>query len=378
MTTTLRFRDHQEFHRAALQMSAAGLLAGLASFFFFRASSPWPLVLIGAAALVGGLAADGHRSAAGLVLRVGVAAAGAAALWQVPGWGTWIFAFAFAAALTLDGRGSALRSLLGAVAGAGAVLVGIHALDRIAGAALLEAVPAPVVTGLAGGAFALVSAAALVARHLELVRDPIAEAYAAAARDLRGEMRELVDRGHALWSEAEGRLPVGDDNRRTLAEGVTRFFEVARTWKASEADAAAGDKEALAKRMEELDRRIASSVDAVSREQYQRARNALAEQARYLASIDTSRERVVARMHAYLAAMEQFRLAAIRLASSSASRAAVDVAPLVATIEELGADIAACSDGLVEAERALAPGPAVPAETAAEAAEVVKGEVGQA
>ena len=104
--------------------------------------------------------------------------------------------------------------------------------------------------------------------------------------------------------------------------------------------------------MESLEQRIANTEDEITRNQYEQAKAALAEQLRYIKDIGTSRERVLARMHNYLAAMERLRMAVINLESTNASRdAATDVQPLVTDLEKIGADMDSCSEALLEAER---------------------------
>ena len=368
MSTTLRFREHREFHRAAFQMILAGAVAGVAWLFLARAGgSLWGVGLLGGAVALAALVAQRGTTAAAtsasgalpkawgpreVALRGVLVALGTLTLWADPRWGQVGFALGFAAALLTGQRG--LRLAVGIAVGAAVTLVAGYAVGRINTAAALRAVPDTLVMALAGGSFALISAVALVARHVELVRDPVGEAYGATARASVGEIRALVDRGHAVWTEAAARLPAGDANRTTLEEGALRLFEVARRWRASEADGAGPSRASLGERMDELDRRIEACTDTVSRDQYRMAREALAEQVRYIENIDTSRERVVARMHNYVAAMERFRLAAIRLDTATASRAAVDVAPLAASLDALGADMDACCDGLAETDRALA------------------------
>jgi hypothetical protein len=347
MSSTLRFREHGDFHRAALQMVVAGALAGVAWFFLARAgASIWGVGLLGAVVALAALAPARRWGAREIALRASLVAVGTVALWADPRWGQIGFALGFAAALLTGTRG--LRLAVGLAAGAVVTLIAGYAVGRINTADALRGAPDVLVMALAGSAFAMITTAALAARHLAIVGDPVGEAYTATARETRGEIRELVDRGHDVWSEAAARLPAGDANRATLQEGVLRLFEVARRWRASEADGAGPSRDSLAQRMAEFDRRIEATADPVSRDQYRSAREALAEQLRYVDSIDTSRERVIARMHNYVAAMERLRLAAIRLETATTAQEAVDVAPLAASLEELGADMDASCEALVE------------------------------
>jgi small-conductance mechanosensitive channel len=182
-------------------------------------------------------------------------------------------------------------------------------------------------------------------------RDEVATAYEQLAGALQGEVRELVDRGYALWTQTAEQLDAEDVNRATLGEGVLKLLEVARRWRSVEGMGTQTMASNLVERMEALQERIDKTDDEVTRGQYEQARAALAEQLRYIKDIGVSRERVVARMHNYLAAMERLRLAVINLESTHASREAVDVQPLVSSIEQIGADMDSCAEALVEADR---------------------------
>jgi hypothetical protein len=214
----------------------------------------------------------------------------------------------------------------------------------------LAGLPAWATAALGGGAFALVTAAALLPRHLYVAHDPVSAAHRELRGALSGEVAELVDRGHRLWTGSAARLPEGDLHRRTLEEGVLRLFDVARHWRADGPEGAAAETAALTDRLATLEARIAGGGDAVAREQYQQAAEAVREQLGYLGTIATNRERVLARMHNYLAAMERLRLALVNLTAANASRTAVEVGPLVTDVKELGRDIDSCAEALAEVD----------------------------
>ena len=112
----------------------------------------------------------------------------------------------------------------------------------------------------------------------------------------------------------------------------------------------------LAERMADLDQRIASATDAEVRSQYQAARAALGDQQRYREHIRQGRERLVARMHNHVAALEKFELAATGLEAARAASAGLSV---VKQLEELSNDVAASGEALVELELGTALGAAV-------------------
>jgi len=303
MTTTLRFHDHEEFHKAALFMAIGGGLGGLAAHLLSSGASPWRVVIVAGAA------------AAGIVLAAG----------------------GLGKALTgLRGR----RLLVALAVGAGVFLLARHVLGSIAGARELAELPRWLVATTAGIGFALVSVVALLPRHVHFSKDRVGDAFGAIRRELNGEVRDLSQRGFDLWRLTEGQLAEGDPSRSTLEDAVLRLLETARRWQSVEAAQPHTVAADLVKRMDELDARIEKTGDAVAKKQYQQARAALAEQLRYLEGIGTQRERVLARMHAYLAAMEQLRMAVVNLESTAA---ASELAPLLSDLEEMGREVEDCA-----------------------------------
>jgi hypothetical protein len=354
MSTTLRFRNHGTFHRAAWQMAGAGALAGLLAFLVFGGAPPASaLIIVASAAVLGALAPAQRARGAALAARGGLMAVAALALVLLPRAGEPTaavagFAGCFGLALALDARGWRLAIAVGL--GALTALLARHAFTSIAASQELASLPGWLVATGAGAAFAFISVIALLPHHLALHRDVIAERYLAMEGSVGGEVRELIDRGYGIWRKAATRLAEGDDNRQTLAEGVQRLFDVAQRWQSIGAERAQGDADALAERIAALDARIEATGDEVARGQYQKARAALVEQLRYLGDIGTSRERVLARMHSYVALMEQLHLAVVNAQSSDASRAAAEIEPLARDLEALGADIDSCADALVDAD----------------------------
>lgn len=347
----IRFRDHEGFHGAALRMALVGAVLGVLAFLTVPFGGPWALGLIAGGTVVAAMAPLQRRRALHIAPRVFLAGAAVASLWLgarygEPRTGQALFAMLLATAFAFGLRGK--RFLIAVAAGAGAALLAKHALGSIATAQELSAGPSWLVAGAAGAAFSFVSILALLPRHVELVRDPIGESYQALEPKVEGEIGELVGRAYSLWTEARDHLAEDDANRETLAEGVLRVFAVAQKWTASSADETRAKADSLVERMEKLDARIEGTDDAVAKAQYEEAKTALAEQLRYINNIGTSRERVLARMHNYLAAMERLRLAVVNLETANASREA-DVEPLVSNIAEIGEDIDSCAEVLSEA-----------------------------
>ncbi len=351
MSTTVRFRDHKEFQRAAITMAGAGAAAGLAAYLAAPPRAGWGIGLVGGAAVLGALAPTLRQAGKQVLVRVALVACAALALALLPRaghtqLGVGLFAVLFSGALAwgLSGR----RLLVALASGAGVALLARHTLLSIGAAAELSTIPAWGVATFAGAAFSFVSVLALVPRHVDLLRDPVTEAYEELAPTLSGEVFQVVGSAYRVWTEAAATLPEGDPNRQSLRDGVMRVMEVARQWNTISAQGTSDRADVLVARMDELQQRIDATEDEIARGQYMQARAALAEQLRYLKDIDRSRGRVLARMHNYLAALERLRLAVVNLESANASRDASDVQPLVASLEAIGIDIDAAAEVMTD------------------------------
>jgi hypothetical protein len=189
-------------------------------------------------------------------------------------------------------------------------------VERVATADQLAGVPGSLAAALAGGAGALVAALALLPRHVGLRPDRVGASFAALRRDRPSEIGDLAGAAHTLWRRASAELDDDEPSRETLEAAVLRLLEVAHRWQTIEASHGADDIAALVARADELARRAAATDDPVARRQYGHAQESLSEQLRYHDGIQRRRERVIALMHSYLAAMEQLRLAAANLEST--------------------------------------------------------------
>ena len=362
MSTSIRFREHEEFHRAALHMAVAGAGAGLAAhvaglLFPAAAGLGGPIAL----ALIAGAAAYGAAPPARrihlreiLVVVLGIAA-GAAALklfaktGPEPSLGAAVFALAFGA---LIARYLGVRRFVVTLASAaGAALLARFVLTSFVGAPAFATLPAWVTATISGAAFALVGVLGLLPRHLDLRHDRVGEAWGAAKDRLTGELGELTGRAMMVWNKVDQTLEPDAAARKAIEDSVLRLFEVARKWQSVEAESAPVPAEKLVARMDEIEAKIARTEDPVARGQYERARAALSEQLRYVNEIATSRERVVARMHHYLAAMERLRFAVINHRSADASRLSTEVQPILDDLESLGKEIDITAEAIGEVEK---------------------------
>lgn len=237
------------------------------------------------------------------------------------------------------------RGLFAMMFGAATTLLAIWAAVRVTGAHETHAWPAWARDTVASGAMSMIGVIAMLPRHLAMSFDPVGAAVRRLPTDLDGEVRELCNRSLAIWSSAKDKLDDSDPGRALVRDGVMKTLEVAT--KSADVKVAGGTDGELAKRMEDLDARIANATDAEVKSQYQSARGALEDQRRYRDHIKQNRERLIARMHNHVAALEKFQLAAGGLA---AVRAATAGAQAVKQLEELSADVAASGEALAELE----------------------------
>lgn len=337
----IRFGDHPSFHRAAAGMVGAGALLGLG---LHLVSPQTPL-----APLAGGLA--GMAIGASIVYgkpawRIGTAVAACALLGTLtPGWPL-LAAVAAVMALSLGAFGvRGVRGALSLLFAAVTVLVAMWAALRVSFAHETTTWPAWARDVTSSAAMGMIGVLALLPRHVRVALDPVRAAARRLPSELDGEVRELCARALAIWSAANDKLADSDPGKRLVRDGVLKTLEVAA--KSSEVKPAGASEEELERRMADLDQRIAAASDSEVKAQYQAARAALDDQRRYRDHIRQNRERLVARMHNHVAALEKFQLAASGLV---AARAATAGAAAVKQLDELSNDVAASGEALAELE----------------------------
>lgn len=337
----LRFDNHPGFHRATLAMVALG--AGLSALAVpLAARLAIAPTLIGgslAMALGAGVAYGGlrWRSALGALACVPVALSAT--------WGALIATAVLCGLVVALGAGSRPRVAIATVVGAAAALVAAWASLRVFYAAETESW-APVLRAVAGGAaMGLLGTVATLPRHVQWQRDVVAAATRALPIGLDAEVRQLCQRATTIWHEAKDRLHGDPSSKELLRTGVLKVLEVARRGSEGMSQVPATSEEALAQRMSELDGRIAAATDAEAKAQYQAARDGLEDQRKYRDRLRASRERMVARLHNHVAALEKFHLAA---ASLEASKTLSADEPLVKQLAELSSEVSSSGDALSE------------------------------
>ena len=245
-----------------------------------------------------------------------------------------------------------MRGVAAMLLGSATVLLAIWASWRIGHAQQTVAWSGWLRDMASAAAMGMIGVFAVLPRHLRVSVDPVQAALRRLPTDMDSEMRELCNRSASIWTSAKDKL-AEDAGKNLVRDGVLKTLEVA-TKSADVKVAGASDAE-LAKRMEDLDQRIAAASDAEVKTQYQSARGALEDQRRYRDHIKQNRERLIARMHNHVAALEKFQLAASGLV---AARAATSGATAVQQLDELSQDVAASGEALAELELGTTPQPA--------------------
>lgn len=342
MSTAVRFREHADFHRATAAMLVAAVGSALLYWGCQAAGlSTWLAALPIAAAIgfavsrTGGPVTDVRHHRVQWAFRSALVFIGIAALLLTDGY---MALFAFGAAIGgafAIGRTTGLSAALSGVVGALGGVLALEVAVRVTSSSELSSVPPVGLAAIAGAGFALTLAVPLAWTHLYLVSDLIARRYPEVRNATSGEIQELVIRAHGVWNQVRD-LPEDDPNRKLLNEAVLKLFDTAERWGAADAETRRDSEASLRERMESLSARIEATSDDQVRSEYKQAHAALNEQLKYLSGIRSNRERVIARLHNYLAAMERLRLAAVNVRSTNATRQDAEVAPMIESLAELG------------------------------------------
>jgi hypothetical protein len=344
----IRFGDHPSFHRAAAGMVGGSLLFGLA----LHPVTPLAPIAGGIFGIAAG-AAYAHRKASWRFAAAGAAIVPLFAM--APSWPMLaVVASTLALGLAIGGpRG--VRGALGVALSAVTGLVAMWCAIRITGARQTAGWPSWATDGAGAAAMGMVGVLAMLPRHLEVSLDPVRAALRTLPANLDPEVKNLCDRAVAIWTAAKDRLADSDPGKNLVRDGVLKTIEVAGKSAAVKLDSASDTE--LASRMEDLEKRIAAATDAEVKTQYQSARAALDDQRRYRDHIRQNRERLVARVHNHVAALEKFQLAATGLEATRVSTVGMS-----RQLDDLSSDVAASGEALAEIELGVPP---VVADTAA-------------
>jgi hypothetical protein len=334
----ISFDDHPSFHRAAAGMVGGSLLLGLA-LHPFTALAPY-------VAGVGGIALGTSFAYGKAPWRL---LAGAAAMVPLLAMSASWTSLALVATMLSLGLVIGLRSTRALVTfglGIVTVLVAMWCAVRIDHARQTAAWSGWLRDAVAAMAMGMVGILAMLPRHLRAAVDPVRAAMRQLPANLDGEVRQLCERAVAIWTTSKDKLAEGEAGRTLIKDGVLKTIEVAAK-RATVATPGASEVE-LTERMAILDGRIEATTDAETRTQYQAARSALDDQRRYRQGIRQGIERLVARMHNHVAALEKFQLAASNLEATRMSSAGA-----VKELAAMSSEVAASGEALAEVEMSM-------------------------
>jgi hypothetical protein len=354
----LRFRDHSEYHSQVLRATVGfcGLAAAIAAvdrLAGHRPPLPLLLLLTGVALA---WALHPPRAARDWARALVVASLGTVIAWLVARRDLALGAAMFGAAVGLygldaeDGRGRIAGVLAAALALPLAGYLASTMLDFGIGG-FVHPVLGYAVVGAATGFLA--GAVAALGRQLVARRDPVAIAYAKVRPNLSGELLDLTERSmatrrrvlDALASRPEDeRAPIG----RAVDELAQKVIAVAARFREVDRDAQADPADALCARIEDLDKQIDATNDAVARTHFRAAREALQAQLGHLREIAVSRQRAMARLACYQATLERLHLCAVQHRSADAERFAAEIRPIMEQVATAGRDLECDAHGIGE------------------------------
>jgi hypothetical protein len=374
---TLVFRDPDGFFQEALAVTvgatATGAVVGLAG-----ASAPL-VAAAGAAALFGGSvgAALTRSTPPGVVPRVALRSMLGSAAGVLAGVGfaalSWRLGLgdagtiaggalggaALGALLGIDEPGRARRAqLTGMFAAAAAGAVGAAALDNAALFAHGEQVPAALSTATLAGLMGLWIAAGAGARRLQPQKDPLSQKADDVLQGLADPVRSKVVEGLSTWTEIDDALvrdaAMADETKaettkqtRSLVDGL---LETARTWGQIHHDLHAPRAKAVGDKLNDLQARLQSTTDDVTRGHLARALTALQAQQAAIDGLKTGMGRAEAAIDAQLALLERLRLAVAQHRVSDRERFFVELTAVAEQAGRLSDDLDALSSAVAEAE----------------------------
>ncbi len=342
MIGPIRFSKHGLFQRTAGAMVVATALAGLAAAvaFSLAGGGAWHYVLVLPAllAVVAGVSAARVQklSKRQTALRGLIIAAGGVALVFAPAnlFVPAVIAFAGCVGVGFAVGSSRLRMLASVGLGVGVALVACHVFDATLFSTELSSTPAWLKGAAAGIGFALVMPLALLARHVMPMGDVVDRKYRSAAK-ADDEVATLAARSYKLWRNADAELDDDDANRQVLQEAVERVLDAAGSWQSVSEGANATRAADLDTRIAVMEAKQEAASDDQVRAELSNALKALVKQRDYLRDISSQRERIIARMHSYVATLEQLRLAMVTVESTKASQQSPELALLLGELESV-------------------------------------------
>ena len=243
----------------------------------------------------------------------------------------------------------ALTAVLAGIAGAAGIYVARVLLgwDFFGGL-----VPGVLGAAAAGGAAGLFFGLASAPKFLIQPMDPVERQLLAALHRRNDDLKEVLDRSLLLYrrirAEAATReedptlTPVGEK----VSQSVLRILRVVDDVRSIERDMAATPAAELEARIQDLEDKADRSSDPTAQTTYRETMVALREQRSALEKITAGRDRIVARLHAHLAALEKLRFGLIHRRSAHAERADDEASFALETLEDLGRELDATSTAM--------------------------------
>jgi hypothetical protein len=369
MSSPLRFSDHTAFHHQVIRMAIAGAALSLLAYLVglvipMNGRLPQAVFLAITATALGLAAFPPQRKTLIPVtlLGLGVGLLGALAMQALahstptyPWFGLGVYGLSIGVIAGRDLRGLR-RLILPLATGLLVVLATWVEMTFRARLQLASYVPSFLAEPVYGAAYGFLVSVAMVVRQLHWVQDPVTKAFEKIRPTLSGEMLELSDQAVTLYIRTQqvlrDRRANGDQTEPALGQAVEklvlRIFHIGRQWQEVERGAGRTNADELVDRLAGLDKKIEESTDDVARKQYQRAREAVSSQLRYLRDISKNRERVIARVHNYLATLERLHLALWNHRGSDAAKLSDEIQPILDEIEEIGHEMDFASAALDE------------------------------
>jgi hypothetical protein len=369
---SLTFRDAPSFWKETLAVTGGAVAAGVA----VGVTAPMtglPLVaLAGAAALFGGaLGAAAAKPKRSLMRGLfGVAAAAAMALGFVglahvldagdvgTILGGWAGGLALGGLLGREDKLGAGSRVAGLLASSTTGAVGALALTKIAAYSVSESAPVAITAATMAGVLGLWIAAAAGLRRIEKVRDPLLakadEVLEGCADPVRTKVVECLE----AWTEIDEGIAktenmakeMGDEARKQARTLVESMLECAQTWKQIHADLSSPRLRGIEDKLADLEKRAASTTDAVTVGHLERAAQALRAQKSAIDGLKVGTGRAEAALDAQQALLERLRLAVAQHRVSDRERFAVEVSAIADQTAKLSDDLESISAAIAEAE----------------------------
>jgi hypothetical protein len=195
----------------------------------------------------------------------------------------------------------------------------------------------------------LVASLGVAGACLRITRDPIAEAIDAARAELDPGSLALCRRAEAaagkLRSAVASRTRRGSAGGRTVeVEAVARrvvleIITLSRRQGSVAREAESPTSGELQARIADLDAQLARVTDPVARDGYARARAAIEDQQRRMSTLRATADRVMARLHIEVAALEGAALAIAARGGAATAEDAAALAPLADRLRDASSDL---------------------------------------